>query len=255
MTFFEAILLGVVEGFTEFLPISSTAHLIVISRVLDIPHSGFLPSFVIAIQLGAIGAVIFLYWRTLVFDLEIVKRVVVAFIPTACIGVLLYTFLKEVLIENLWVIALALLSGGIVLIMFERFYRSDNLGVLSYRNAFLIGLAQSVAIIPGISRAGATILGGLALGLSREKIVEFSFLLAIPTMFAATGFDLYKSGSLFAKKEWELLAVGFVVSFIAAYAGIRWLIRFVQTHSFASFGWYRVLLGGTILIFLAVQWQ
>jgi undecaprenyl-diphosphatase len=249
MTFLDSILLGIVEGLTEFLPISSTAHLILASEFLGISSSTFLSSFIIAIQLGAIGAVVVLFWRTIVFDLETMKRVGIAFIPTAIIGFLLYRLLKEVLVENLWLVAAALFFGGIVLIVFERYHREGD-AEISYTTAFFLGCIQALAIVPGVSRAGATILGGLALGVPRVKIVEFSFLLAIPTMLAATGYDLLKSGGAFAASEWELLAVGFVTSFVAAYIGVTWLIRYVQTHSFAAFGWYRVILGAALFIWL-----
>lgn len=249
MTFLDSIILGIVEGLTEFLPISSTAHLVLASEFLRVPESGFLSSFIIAIQLGAIASVVLLFWRTLIFDLETMKRVALAFLPTALIGFLLYKLLKEVLIENLWLIAATLFFGGIILILFERFHR-EGTGEMTYRSAFLIGCAQALAIVPGVSRAGATILGGLALGIPRVKIVEFSFLLAIPTMLAATSYDLLKSGGSFAMGEWELLAVGFVTSFVAAYACVKWLIRYVQTHSFAAFGWYRIVLGAGIFIVL-----
>lgn len=249
MTLVDSIILGIVEGLTEFLPISSTAHLIIASEFLAIPPSTFLSSFIIAIQLGAIGAIILLFWRTLVFDWETMKRVAVAFIPTAIIGFLLYKLLKEVLVENMMLVAIALLLGGVVLIIFERFHK-EGTEEITYKNAFLIGCIQSLAIVPGVSRAGATILGGLSLGIPREKIVEFSFLLAVPTMLAATGYDLLKSGSAFATSEWELLAIGFVVSFIAAYACVKWLIGYVQTHSFAIFGWYRIVLGAVLILWL-----
>ncbi len=246
--------MGVVEGLTEFLPISSTAHLILTSRFLAIPESDFLGSFIIAIQLGAIASVVLVYWRTIFWEFEAMKRILVAFIPTAIIGFLLYKILKDILLESLDLIAWALLLGGVVLIVFEYWHkgRADvpetPLRTLSYTKAFLIGCAQTLAIVPGVSRAGATILGGLALGVGRKEIVEFSFLLAIPTMLAATGYDLLKSGSSFASNEWELLAVGFGVSFIAAYVAVRFLIRFVQTHTFTAFGWYRIALGAFLLL-------
>lgn len=252
MTIFDSIILGIVEGLTEFLPISSTAHLILTSRLLEIPDSTFLGSFIIAIQLGAIASVVLVYWRTIVLDFETMKRVAVAFVPTAIVGFFLYKILKDYLIDSLPLIAAALFIGGVVLVVFEYFHKRETVsiettGSMSYITAFLIGLAQSLAIVPGVSRAGATILGGLMLGVTREKIVEFSFLLAIPTMLAATGYDLLKSGGSFAAGEWELLAVGFVVSFLAAYAAIRWLIRYIQTHTFTGFGYYRIALG--LLIF------
>lgn len=256
MTFFEAFILGVVEGFTEFLPISSTAHLIITSNVLHIPESEFLTSFIIAIQLGAIVGVCFLYWKRILSDSETMKRVVVAFIPTALIGFMLYYLVKDFLLENLLVIAWSLLIGGIVLIFFERWERTvltrdTPLGEMPYVTAFSLGCVQALAIIPGVSRAGATIVGGMLLGIGRKEIVEFSFLLAIPTMAAATGYDLLKTGSSFVAREWELLGVGFIVSFAAAFVGVRFLVRFIQNHSFALFGVYRILVGGALLVFLA----
>ncbi|MEK7098460.1 MAG: undecaprenyl-diphosphatase UppP [Patescibacteria group bacterium] len=257
MGFLDAILLGIVEGLTEFLPISSTAHLILASRVLEIPSSDFLLSFIIAIQLGAIASIVILFWKTILWDFERMKRVAVAFIPTALIGFFLYKLLKEVLVENLALIALALLVGGVILIVFEYFHKRETAtveaeGPMPYTSALAIGLAQSLAIIPGVSRAGATILGGLLLGVPRKEIVEFSFLLAVPTMLAATGYDLLKSSAAFATGEWELLAVGFFVSFVAAYIGVRFLVRYVQTHSFAAFGYYRIALGCLVLVVVAM---
>jgi undecaprenyl-diphosphatase len=255
MTFLDAIILGIVEGLTEFLPISSTAHLILASRVLEIPSSDFLSSFIIAIQLGAIASIVLIYWKTILWDLERMKRVAVAFLPTAVIGFLLYKLLKDYLIENLMLIASALFVGGVILIVFEYFHKRETVtveteGPFGYGTAFLIGLAQSLAIIPGVSRAGATILGGLMLDVPRKEIVEFSFLLAIPTMLAATGYDLFKNGASFATGEWELLTVGFIVSFLAAYAGVRWLLRYIETHTFTGFGWYRIALAVIVFAFL-----
>lgn len=257
MSFLEAIILGIVEGFTEFLPISSTAHLILTSEILRIPESEFLSSFIIAVQLGAIASVVLIYWRRVFFNFCVMKRVSVAFIPTAIIGYVLYSLVKGFLFESLEIIAWMLLVGGIILILFE-YWRRDRvvietpLSEMPYMTAFTIGCIQAIAIVPGVSRAGATIVGGMLLGLGRKEIVEFSFLLAIPTMLAATGYDLMKTGSSFAVHEWELLAVGFIVSFVSAYAGIRFLVQFVQTHSFTGFGWYRIALGAVILAYLYV---
>lgn len=250
MTLLDSILLGIVEGLTEFLPISSTGHLVIASDILKIPASDFLSSFIIAIQLGAIASVVLVYWRTLFFDWKTVQRVAVAFVPTALVGFILYKLLKAVLIDNLALIAWMLILGGVVLILFERYHKEGTASEISYPQAFLIGCIQSLAIVPGVSRAGATIIGGLSLGLSREKIVEFSFLLAIPTMLAATAYDLLKSGSSFGGGEWELLIVGFVVAFVSAFIAVKWLIRYVQTHSFALFGWYRIALGVALLLWL-----
>lgn len=252
MSPFDAVVLGVVEGFTEFLPISSTAHLLVTSHLLSIPESGFLSSFVIAIQLGAILAIVLMYWKTILLDSETMKRVAVAFIPTALIGFVLYKIVKNYLFENFTLIAFALIVGGIILIVFERFHvRKESVETsMTYLTAFLIGCAQSLAVVPGVSRAGATIIGGLALGVPREKIIEFSFLLAIPTMLAATAYDLLKSGFTLTGNEWGLLSIGFAVSAIAAFICVRFLIRYVQKHSFEAFGWYRIVLGALTLVFL-----
>lgn len=257
VNFLEAILLGVVEGFTEFLPISSTAHLVISSSALGIPESEFLTSFIIAIQLGAIASICLLYWRRILTDIPTMLRVAAAFIPTALIGFALYYLVKNFLLESLMVIAWSLLLGGIFLIIFERWQKDKPsletpLGEMPFATAVLIGCIQALAIIPGVSRAGATIVGGILLGIGRKEIVEFSFLLAIPTMVAATGYDLLKTGSSFALREWELLGVGFIVSFLAAFVGVRFLVRFVQTHSFSWFGVYRIVLGCAILAYLYV---
>lgn len=251
MTLLDSIVLGIVEGLTEFLPISSTAHLVVASDLLQIPSSAFLSSFIIAIQLGAIASVVLVYWRTLLFDFETLKRVAIAFIPTALVGFVLYKLLKDVLIENLSLIAWMLILGGIILVLFERYHTEGATSDISYKHACLIGFIQALAIVPGVSRAGATVIGGLSLGITREKIVEFSFLLAVPTMIAATGYDLLKSGAAFAESDWLMLATGFATAFVAAFIAVKWLIRYVQTHSFALFGWYRIVLGIALLIWLA----
>jgi undecaprenyl-diphosphatase len=195
MTILESLVLGVVEGVTEFLPISSTGHLILASSLLGIPQSDFTKSFEIAIQLGAILAVILLYWRSLL-EVETLKRVVVAFIPTGVIGFALYHFLKSYLLGNTVIVVSSLFIGGVIFIIFERLTATREITApapLTYRQAFLVGVCQAIAIIPGVSRSGATIIGGLALGVKRTTIVEFSFLLAIPTMLAATGLDLLET--------------------------------------------------------------
>ncbi len=252
MTLLEAILLGILEGFTEFLPISSTAHLLVGAKVLSIPDSLFLSSFIIAIQVGAILAIVLLFWRTIILDFETMKKVFVAFIPTAFIGFVLYKLIKNFLFENFFLIALALIVGGVILILFERYFtvKEDIIHTLSYTHAFLIGCFQSLAVVPGVSRAGATILGGLYLGVPRRKIVEFSFLLAVPTMLAATAYDLYKTGFSLTGNEWSLLSIGFFASALSAFICVRFLISYVQRHSFEAFGWYRIALGLGMWAFL-----
>lgn len=246
MTVFQTIFLGVVEGVTEFLPISSTGHLILTDFLLKIPETEFVKSFNIAIQLGAILAVVVLYLRRLLVNKKLLARVIVAFVPTAIIGLLFYKVVKTYLLGNVLVVVLALVLGGLAILVMEWYLKRRESGgrsleEMSYRKAVLVGLAQSVAIIPGVSRSAATIIGGMLAGFSRSAIVEFSFLLAIPTMLAATGLDLFKSGTSFSGSEWLSLGLGFIVSFAVALAAVKWLLRYVQTHNFNLFGVYRIV--------------
>lgn len=251
MNILHAIILGIIEGLTEFLPISSTAHLIVANRLLGIPLTDFVKSFDIIIQLGAILAVVILYIRRLLFDRPTLYRIIVAFIPTALIGFFLYPILKNNLLENIRLIAYALVIGGVIMIIFEQTRKSEKIEKhISYYRALLIGVFQSLAIIPGVSRSGATIIGGQSLGISRKAIVEFSFLLAIPTMLAATGLDVIKNDFNFTSSEWSLLAVGFVTAFITALLAVQFFLRYIEKHSFSAFGWYRIIIGLLILFFL-----
>jgi undecaprenyl-diphosphatase len=244
MSFFHAFILGIVEGITEFLPISSTAHMVLTSHLLGLDESAFVKSFEIIVQLGAILAVVVLYWRTLL-DWNLLLKTAVAFIPTGIIGLTVYKAVKSLLLGNVAVVLGALLVGGIVLILFERFQPASDdeldFSEITYRKAVLIGLFHSVAMIPGVSRSAATIVGGRLIGVSKRTIVEFSFLLAIPTMAAATGLELLK-GYRDLVGHVDVLAVGFVVSFVVALLAIRSFLGYVKRHSFAAFGWYRVIL-------------
>ncbi len=251
MNFLDVLILSLVEGVTEFLPISSTGHLIVVSRFLNLESTTFLTSFNLAIQLGAIGAVVALYGRRLLKDQDLAKKVLVAFIPTGVIGLIFYQVIKSYLLGSVGVVVWSLGLGGLVIILFEMWYKRrarirDDLKHLTYQHAFYLGLAQAVSIIPGVSRSGATILGGLALGLPRSLVVEFSFLLAIPTMVAATGYDLYKSADAFSTNDWHWLILGFGLSWAAAWVTIKWLLNFIKTHDFTVFGSYRVLVAVVI---------
>jgi undecaprenyl-diphosphatase len=243
MTLLQSAILGIVEGVTEFLPISSTGHLIITSSLLGVAQSDFVKSFEIIIQLGAIAAVVFLYWRSFL-AIETLKKVAVAFLPTAAVGLALYKIIKTYLIGNETVVLWAMFLGGIALIAFEYAHRDKPQGEaasLTYTQALLIGVAQSVAVIPGVSRSAATILGGLALGLKRSAIVEFSFILAVPTMLAATGLDVVKNASSFSGADiWSLL-IGFVTAFVVAIFSIKFLLAFVRRRNFVPFGIYRVL--------------
>ncbi len=252
MTILHAIILGIVEGVTEFLPISSTGHLILAQRLLGISSSVFTKSFDIVIQLGAILAVLSVYGGRLWRDRELCKRVVVAFVPTAILGLVFYSAVKH-LLGSPMVVLWAMGIGGLFLILFEKRYVepvgvSTDLSVMPYRTAALLGVAQSVAMIPGVSRSAATIVGGLWLGLSRRAIVEFSFLLALPTLAAASALDISKNASAFSGSEWGSLAVGFVVSWLVAWASIALLLRFIRTHDFTGFGMYRVIVALILLL-------
>ncbi len=252
MSIIEAIIFGIVEGLTEFLPVSSTGHLLALAELMKLELNSFVTSFIIYIQLGAILAVVILYFKKLLFNRQNFFNVVMAFIPTALIGLLLYPIIKEFLLTNLLIVAIALIVGGIVLIVFEHWHKKQNkTGTeLSLRRSVIIGICQALAVIPGVSRSGATIIGGLLLGINRKTIVEFSFLLAIPTMAAATGLDLLESGFSFSNQEWTLISIGFIAAFISALLAVTWFITFVSKRSFIGFGWYRIALGLLILLFL-----
>lgn len=244
MTVLNAVLLGVIEGITEFLPVSSTGHLILVSKLASITQTDFLKSFEIIIQLGAIASVIVLYWRSFL-DLAIIKKLIVGFIPTAIIGLAFYKIVKTYFLSNDNIVLWALFIGGIILIVFELFHKetenaADDIHSISYVQSAVIGLFQSVALIPGISRSAATIVGGLLLGVKRKTIVEFSFLLAVPTMLAASGLDLFKNASSFSPSEAGVLAIGFFTAFFVAMGSIKLLLGFVQKYNFISFGIYRI---------------
>lgn len=253
MNIFDAAILGIVEGLTEFLPVSSTGHLILTGHLLGISSVEFLKSFDIIIQLGAILSVVVLYWRSFL-DMEILKKLAVGFIPTGIIGLALYQVAKTYFLGNSYLVLAALFLGGIALIVFEYWHvptHADETSVkdITYKQSFLVGLFQSIAIIPGVSRSAATIVGGLLIGIPRTTIVEFSFLLAVPTMAAATGLDLLKNSSAFSVSDAGILAVGFVTSFVVALASIKFLLSFVRTHTFTSFGVYRIVIA---LLFVLV---
>ncbi len=254
MTWLDSIILGVLEGITEFLPISSTGHLILASELLGLEPSTFLSSFQIAIQLGAIAAVVVLYWKSFL-DLKFLTKLFVAFLPTGLVGFLVYPYIKGFLLGNSVVVVASLFIGGVVLIVFELLHKEkpeslEGVKQITYVQALLVGCFQSIAIIPGVSRSAATIIGGLIVGMRRVTIVEFSFLLAVPTMVAATGYDLLKSADTFAFDDLGLLALGFCTAFIVALLSMRFLLSIVRKYSFIPFGVYRIVLA--ILFFFIV---
>lgn len=239
--------MSLVEGITEFLPISSTGHLILTAQSLGLAQTDFLKTFEISIQLGAILSVVVLYWRQLLVDFRVLARVAAAFIPTAVLGLAFYKIIKNYLLTSSVIVLWSLLLGGLALIVFELVHKEkddaiEDLGSIPFGTSLLIGLFQAVAMVPGVSRSAATIVGGLALGLKRKTIVEFSFLLAVPTMAAATGLDLMKNAGSFSASQMVFLSIGFVLSFISALAAVKFLLQFIKNHTFISFGVYRVAL-------------
>lgn len=246
MDLINVIVLSAVEGVSEFLPISSTGHLIVASKLLSISQTNFVKDFEIIIQLGAILSIVFLYFNRLIKNSEIWKKVLTAFIPTAVVGFILFKFIKDFLLGNLYITLASLLLGGILLIILELIYKEkdnhiDEIEKMPYSKVFIIGFFQSFAVIPGVSRSAATIIPALFMGTKRKTAAEFSFLLAVPTMLAATGLDLAKSNFAFSLNEWILLTAGFVGSFITAIIVVKWFLDYLQNHSFIVFGVYRIL--------------
>jgi undecaprenyl-diphosphatase len=254
MNYIQAIILAIIEGITEFLPISSTGHMIIGSSVMGIAQESFTKTFSVAIQFGAILSVIVLYWRKFFQSINFYKKLIVAFIPAVLFGVL---FKKQInmMLGNVIIVAVMLLAGGIVFLLLDKwFHRAEEKGsneLHSDASAFKIGLFQVIAMIPGVSRSAATIIGGLTQNLNKRAAAEFSFFLAVPTMFAATCkelFDLYKEGGGISSDQVNLLIVGNAVAFIVAVIAIKAFINYLIKHGFKIFGYYRIVAGLTILI-------
>lgn len=256
MTWIQAVLLGIIEGFTEFLPISSTGHMVIASHFMGIADDSFTKSFEVIIQMGAILTVLVLYWRRFLPNWTFYQKILIAFLPTAIIGFLIKDYV-DLWLESPLIVATSLVLGGIVLLFIDRVRPArDGLRIeaLSLKNCVQLGLFQSLAMVPGVSRSGSTIVGGMLLGMKKSEAAEFSFFLAVPTMAAATGYKLLKmlkGGTHFSPDQWQALAIGFVVSFIVAAVAIKAFVGFVSKRGFAVFGWYRIVLGGMILILLS----
>lgn len=255
MTFLEAIILAIIEGLTEFLPVSSTGHMIIASTFMNIASDDFVKLFTVAIQFGAILSVVVVYFDRFLKDLNFYKKLIVAFIPTGILG-LLFKSSVDSLLENIWVVAISLLLGGIVLVFVDRWFESneeDGIEEVSMKTGFLIGVFQSIAMVPGVSRSAATIIGGLTQKLTRRAAAEFSFFLAVPTMFMATLKSMWDERELLIKSgndEWLLLFVGNVVAFLVAYLAIKSFISFLSKYGFRFFGFYRIGVGLILLILL-----
>ena len=252
MTVIDAIILGIVEGFTEFLPISSTGHLIVVSSFLGLEQTNAHKTFEVAIQLGSILAVLFLFAKRLLVDKMLWVKIIIAFLPTAIFGFLFYKTIKSLF--GMESVAIMLIIGGFIFLIVEYFRRNHDdskdktINDLTIKEALTIGLFQSLSMVPGTSRSGATMIGGLFAGLSRKSAAEFSFLLAIPTMFVATFYDLYKNRNEMIIDDYSLLAVGFVTAFVVAFFTVKAVMNFLTTHTFVVFGIYRIIFGILLLI-------
>jgi len=255
MTIFQAIILAIIEGLTEFLPVSSTGHMIIGSSLMGIQSDEFVKLFTVAIQLGAILSVIVLYFKHFFQSFGFYFKLLVAFLPAVFFGLLLSDKIDQ-LLESPLGVAIALLLGGIILLFVDKWFKDgeiDNHNDISYSTAFKIGLFQCISMIPGTSRSAATIVGGMSQRLSRKAAAEFSFFLAVPTMFGATTkklYDFYKDGFVISEDQINLLIIGNVVAFIVAMLAIRYFITFLQTKGFRIFGWYRIIVGGVILLLL-----
>ncbi|WP_163714498.1 undecaprenyl-diphosphate phosphatase [Mangrovibacterium lignilyticum] len=247
MNIIQAIILSVIEGITEFLPVSSTGHMILASSIMKIQDDTFVKTFEISIQLGAIMAIALMYIQRFFQNIDIYIKLLVAFLPTAVVGFLAYDFIKAYLF-NSTVVALSLIIGGIVLIWIDKKVvnqktQTESLEKIPYKNAFYIGLMQCLSMVPGTSRAAATIIGGVFNRLDKKQATEFSFLLAIPTMFAATGYDLIKTPVKFENNEILLLSVGLVCAFISAWFAVKIFLKIVENYGFKHFGYYRIVIG------------
>src|SRR5690606_14305464 len=217
------------------------------TKLLNIAESEFVKTFEIVIQLGAILAIVFLYKDKLLQGPKVWKNIIIAFIPTGIIGLTVYDFVKNVLLGSAAITVISLFVGGVIILLLEKYYQSDKssdveIEDLPISKTIALGVIQTIAVIPGVSRSGATIFGGMFMGFSRKTAADFSFLLAIPTMMAASGYDLLKSGSNFSQSELMILMVGFIGSFIVAYIVVKQLLKYIQNHTFAIFGWYRIVL-------------
>ncbi len=255
MTIFEAVVIAVVEGITEFLPISSTGHMIITEAILGMNIDEFTKAFTVNIQFGAILSVVILYWKRFLQSWTFYQKLFVAFLPAAAIGFLASDLIDSML-ENVLVVSITMFLGGILLLFVDKWFSKDNPDQeITYPKALKIGFWQCIAMIPGVSRSAASIIGGMQQKLSRTNAAEFSFFLAVPTMAAASGYKLLKlildpQGLTMLKDNLSTLIIGNIVAFIVAMIAIKTFITFLQKHGFKVFGWYRIVVGLILIILL-----
>lgn len=274
MNTIEAILIAIVEGLTEFLPVSSTGHMIITQNLLGVESTDFVKAFTVIIQFGAILSVVCLYWKrffrlnpgkvtdlkSFLYKFDFYWKLLVAFIPAAIFG-LLFSDLIDSMLESVWIVAIMLVIGGIFMLFVDKiFNHPDPQDRMTEKRAFIIGLFQCIAMIPGVSRSMATIVGGMAQRLSRKAAAEFSFFLAVPTMFAATAYKMLKlflepNGTEVLRENIGVLIIGNVVAFVVALLAIKFFIGFVTKYGFKAFGYYRIIVGGIILVMLLLGYN
>lgn len=253
MSIWQAIIIAIVEGLTEFLPVSSTGHMIITTSMMGISSAAFTKLFTIAIQFGAILSVVILYWKRFFQSVDFYYKLFVAFLPALFFGALLSDTI-DALLENVIAVAIALIAGGVVFLLIDRWLVSAEEKAekpVGFWAAFKVGIFQCIAMIPGVSRSAATIIGGVAQGFNKKQAAEFSFFLAVPTMFAATCkkiFDFYKEGITLTEQEWMVLGIGNLVAFVVAILAIKSFIQFLSNHGFKLFGYYRIAVGVIILL-------
>lgn len=255
MSILQAIILAIIEGITEFLPVSSTGHMIIGSSLMGIESNNFVKLYTVVIQLGAILSVLVLYWKRFFQTLDFYFKLLVAFIPSVVAGLLFSDKIDE-LLESPQTVAIALVIGGVILLFIDKLFQQNSIRDtrnIGYNEAFITGLFQCLAMIPGTSRSASTIVGGMSQKMTRTVAAEFSFFLAVPTMFGATAkkiYDFYKAGHVITGDEIKLLAIGNVVAFVVAMLAIKSFITFLQKRGFQVFGVYRIIVGLIILAFL-----
>jgi len=254
MNIIQSIVLAIIEGLTEFLPLSSTGHMILASSIMNIPEDAFVKTFEISIQIGAIMAIVLLYTKRYLKEFSIYVKLGIAFLPTGIIGFIAYPYIKTYLFNPI-IVTVSLILGGIILILIDKKLNkqessSITIENISYKNAFFIGLFQSVSMIPGVSRAAATIIGGIFNGFNKKHAIEFSYLLAVPTMFVASGYDLYKTSVVFSGHEIFLICLGLVIAFVTALIAVKVFVGFVENYGFKYFGYYRIIIGILFLLLI-----
>jgi undecaprenyl-diphosphatase len=255
MTYLQAFIIAIIEGITEFLPVSSTGHMILASSLMKVQDKAFAGTFEIVIQLGAILSVLVLYYKRFLVSIDIYLKLFVAFLPTAIVGLLAYKTIKAHLF-NPYVVSVSLIVGGVILILLDKWsaqkesiYKTTS--DISFFDAIKIGIIQCFSMIPGVSRSAATIFGGVFAGFDRKQAAEFSFLLAIPTMFAASAKDLFENKDLINENNIMILIFGAAVAFVVALLAVKAFVQYLTKHGFKMFGYYRIIIG---IIFLAYAW-